>query len=85
MSTDSSQVGVALFPSCEYIFYHFTFPGFSFILIFRRLKHIKETTTLSTLDKNSPTKSLFIILGYTIKLTKSLITQHSTNTAEQIN
>ena len=35
MSTDSSQVGVALFPSCLYIFYHFTFPGFPFLLISR--------------------------------------------------
>ena len=30
MSTDVSQVGVTLFPS----FYHFTFPGFPFILTF---------------------------------------------------
>ena len=32
MSTDSSQVGVVLFPSCQHIFYHFTFPSFPFIL-----------------------------------------------------
>ena len=32
MSTDSSQVGVALSPSCYDIFYHFTFPHFPFIL-----------------------------------------------------
>jgi hypothetical protein len=31
MYTDSSQVGVALFLSYQYIFYHFTFPGFPFI------------------------------------------------------
>ena len=34
MSTDVSQVGVALFPYFKYIFYHFTFPGFPFILNF---------------------------------------------------
>ena len=33
MSTDMSQVGVALFPSFKYIFNNFTFPGFPFILI----------------------------------------------------
>ena len=33
ISTDSSPVGVALFPSFQHIFYHFTFPGFLFILI----------------------------------------------------
>ena len=33
MSTDVSQVDVTLFPSFN-IFYHFTFPGFLFILIF---------------------------------------------------
>ena len=33
MSTVSSQVGVALFPSFQHIFYHFTFPGFPFILV----------------------------------------------------
>ena len=33
MSTDMSQVGVALFPSFEYIFYHFTFTGFPSVLI----------------------------------------------------
>ena len=31
--SDSSQVGVALFPSYQYIFDHFTFLGFPFILI----------------------------------------------------
>ena len=33
MSTDMSQVGVALFLSLQYNFYHFTFPGLPFILI----------------------------------------------------
>ena len=33
MCTDMSQVGVALFSSFQYIFYHFTFPGFPFVLI----------------------------------------------------
>ena len=33
MSPDMSQVGVALFPSFQYNFYHFTFPGFPFIYI----------------------------------------------------
>ena len=33
MTTDMSQIGVALFPSFQYIFYHFTIPGFPFILI----------------------------------------------------
>ena len=33
MSADMSQVGVALFFSFRYILYHFTFPGFPFILI----------------------------------------------------
>ena len=32
MSTDVSQVGITHFPSF-YIFHHFTFPGFPFILI----------------------------------------------------
>ena len=34
MSTDVSQVGVALSPFFKYIFYHFTFPGFPYILMF---------------------------------------------------
>ena len=35
MSTNSShsQVGVALIPLFQHILYHFTFPGFPFILI----------------------------------------------------
>jgi hypothetical protein len=33
MSMGSSQVGATLSPSFEYIFYHYTFPGFPFILI----------------------------------------------------
>ena len=33
MSTASNQVGATLFPSFLHIFYHFTFPGFPFILI----------------------------------------------------
>ena len=32
MSTDSSLVGVALFPSFQHIFYHLTFPGFPFFV-----------------------------------------------------
>ena len=34
MSTDVSQVGVALYPSLKNIFYHFTFPGFPFTLMY---------------------------------------------------
>ena len=39
---EKSQVGVALFPSYLYIFYHFTFPGFPFKLI-NKLKEHTET------------------------------------------
>jgi len=33
MSTGSSQVGTVLSPPCLYISYHYTFPGFPFILV----------------------------------------------------
>ena len=33
LQPDSSQVGVALFPSIQHVLYYFTFPGFPFILI----------------------------------------------------
>ena len=41
------------------------------ITTFRRLKHIKETTTLSTLDKDVSYKSLLTIHGHIIHLRKS--------------
>ena len=41
MSTDMSKVGVALFLSFQYIFYHFTFRGFPFILILIMIINIK--------------------------------------------
>ena len=40
ISTDVSQVGVSLFPSFWSIFYHSTFPGFSFILIECKCRYI---------------------------------------------
>jgi hypothetical protein len=39
ISTDASQIGVALFPSFENISYHFTFPSFPFILISLEMKY----------------------------------------------
>ena len=38
MSTNNSQLGVALFPSLYHNFYHFTFSGFPFILIIQFIK-----------------------------------------------
>ena len=55
MSTGSSQVGAALFPSFQHIFYHFTFPGFPFIL------KISMTEILNSKDnEHYPTKVINI-------------------------
>ena len=51
MSTGSSQVGAVLSPPCYYISYHYTFPGFPFILIF--LSFIVDMTfTISALQSS---------------------------------
>ena len=50
MSTQNSQVDVAVFPSSYHIFYHYTFPGFPFILIFSFIilsPHISDLTRQS--------------------------------------
>ena len=60
MSTDSSQVGVALFPSYWYIFYHFTFPGFPFILIFFWVKDFLEVYCKTIMRATASLLGLFL-------------------------
>ena len=57
---DMSQVGVALFPSFQNIFYHFTFPGFPFILIEIIVFRTFRKAIQLTVKLNKKVSSLFL-------------------------